>query len=149
MAQAVKGRVYAQIRNGKAHWIFTAEDLPEWAEGTGDFEIQTADITDLNPQPKEGWDFDGETFTPPAPPPAPVPQEVTRYQALAALHLNGRLEQVEALMADPATDTLTVLAWKNAQVFKRYSPLVLTMAQALGLSDQQVDALFIQAFQIQ
>lgn len=78
-----------------------------------------------------------------------VPQGVTRYKALAALHLAGLLATVEAMMADPATDTLTVLAWKNAQEFKRTSPMVLNMAQALGLSAQQLDDLFIAANQIE
>lgn len=78
-----------------------------------------------------------------------VPQEVTRFQALAALHIAGLLGQVEAMMADPGTDALTGLAWQNAQVFKRTSPMVLNMAQALGLSDQQLDDLFIAASQIE
>lgn len=77
------------------------------------------------------------------------PEEVTRFKALAALHLAGLLATVETMMADPATDPLTVLAWKNAQVFKRYSPMVLDMAQTLGLSGQQVDDLFIAASQIE
>lgn len=78
-----------------------------------------------------------------------VPQEVTRFQALSTLHLSGTLEAVEAMMADPATDRLTVLAWQNAQVFKRYSPMVLSMAQALGLSEQQLDELFVAAAKIE
>ena len=46
----------------------------------------------------------------PADPVVPdVPQEVTRYQALAALHLAGLLEQVEAIMAAPETSVLTKL----------------------------------------
>ena len=78
-----------------------------------------------------------------------VPQQVTRYQALAALHLNGLLARVKAIMADPATDPLTVLAFDSAQTFKRYSPMVLNMAQALGLSDEQLDNLFVSASQIE
>lgn len=149
MAQAIEGRVYAQIRDSKVHWIFTADDLPEWAEGTGEFEIQTIDITDMQPMPAAGWNFVDGQLTPPPEEPTPVPQEVTRFQAFAALHLAGMLETVEAMMADPATDPLTVLAWKNALVFKRHSPIVLTMAQALGLSEQQLDSLFITAASIE
>lgn len=86
----------------------------------------------------------------PADPALPtIPQEVTRFQALAALHLAGLLEQVEAIMADQATDMLTVLAWKNTQEFKRTSPMVLNMVQALGLSDEQLDNLFITASTIE
>lgn len=78
-------------------------------------------------------------------PPAPVPQSVTRFQARAALHLAGLLPQVEALMGDPATDPLARIAWQDAQEFRRQSPTVLAMAQALGLSEQQIDQLFTTA----
>lgn len=78
-----------------------------------------------------------------------VPQEVTRFQALAALHTAGLLSPVKTMMADPATDPLTVLAFDNALTFKRGSPMVLNIAQALGLSDQQLDDLFIAAIAIE
>lgn len=74
-----------------------------------------------------------------------VPQKVTRFQALAALHRFGLLEQVETMMAQGSTDTLTKLAWQNALEFKRTSPMVLNLAQAIGLSDTQLDELFIAA----
>lgn len=96
--------------------------------------------------------MEGETYSEKQPPvielPS-IPQEVTRFQALAALHTAGLLTTVEAMMDNPATDTLTVLAWKNAQEFKRTSSMVLNMAQTLGLSDQQLDDLFIAASQIE
>lgn len=77
--------------------------------------------------------------------PPPAPQVVTRFQARAALHLAGLLDQVEALMADPSTTTLARLAWSDAQEFKRSSPTIASMAQALDLGDADVDALFIGA----
>lgn len=145
MAQAIEGRVYAQIRDSKVHWIFTADDLPEWAEGTGEFEIQTLDVTDLHPQPEAGWHMvDGRLIPPPADP-TPVPQTVTRFQALAALHIIGKLVEAEAKMADPATNPLTVLAWRNEQTFKRSSSLVQDIGRLLDLSEQQLDDLFITA----
>ncbi len=77
--------------------------------------------------------------------PTPVPQSVSRFQARAALHLAGLLDQVEGLMVDPSAPTLARLAWADAQEFKRSSPTIASMAQALGLSDADVDALFISA----
>lgn len=74
-----------------------------------------------------------------------VPQEVTRFQALAALHLSGKLEQVEEIMAAPETDVLTKLAWNSAQTFKRQSPMVLSIAVLLELTDTDLDNLFITA----
>lgn len=75
----------------------------------------------------------------------PTVSSVTRFQALAALHLAGLLPQVEALMDDPETDPLARLAWTNAQEFRRQSPTVLGMAAALGLGAEQLDDLFTAA----
>lgn len=96
--------------------------------------------------------LDGESYSEEQPPvmvTKTVPQQVTRFQALATLHNAGMLDQVEAMMAQPGTDKLTVLAWQNALDFKRTSSMVLDMAQALGLTDKQVDDLFIAASQIE
>ena len=84
-----------------------------------------------------------------APKPAPVPQVVSRFQARAALHLAGLLGTVQTMMENPATDPLARLAWQDAQEFRRTSPTVLAMGAALGLTDSQLDALFVQAATIQ
>ena len=47
---------FVQIYNGKAHWIFEASSIPEFAS-----DIIIKDITNVDPQPKEGWDYDSET----------------------------------------------------------------------------------------
>lgn len=77
-----------------------------------------------------------------------VPQTVSRFQAKAALSNAGLLAQVETLMSDPATNPIARLAWSDAQEFHRTSPTVAAMAQALGLSDAQLDALFAAAADI-
>jgi len=79
------------------------------------------------------------------PPAAGVPPSVTRFQALAALHLAGHLTAVQALMAAPETPVLTKLAWDNALSFERTSPTVAAMAAALGMTDEDLDALFTAA----
>ena len=48
-------------------------------------------------------------------------------------------------MADPQTDALARLAWTDAQEFRRTSPTVLSMAGSLGLTEEQLDALFTTA----
>ncbi len=75
----------------------------------------------------------------------PVPQTVTRFQALAALHLAGKLTAVEAIMAAPETPTLAKLAWDNALSFERNSPTLLMLAGAIGMADADLDALFTEA----
>lgn len=77
-------------------------------------------------------------------PPGP-PKAVTRFQALAALHLAGHLEAVKAIIAAPETPVLAKLAWDNALTFERNSPTLATLATALGLSSSDLDALFITA----
>lgn len=80
------------------------------------------------------------------PVPVPVvPQVVSRFQARAALHLAGLLDDVEALMAAPDTPALAKLAWADAQEFKRNSPTVQAMAAAIGLTEAQLDELFTTA----
>lgn len=66
----------------------------------------------------------------------------TPFQGKAALFQAGLLDDVEALIADAATDTLTKLAWANAVEWKRMSPMILSLATALELSPTQVDDLF-------
>lgn len=73
----------------------------------------------------------------------PVPSTVTRFQALAALDNAGLLDSVEAIIADPQTPNITRLAWNNAQTFDRSSPTLAALALALGLTEAQVDALFL------
>lgn len=74
--------------------------------------------------------------------------EVTRFQAKAALHNNGYLQQVKDIMADSTTSDLTVMAWEDAQTFKRLSPVILDIASQLGLTDTQMDSLFEEAANI-
>jgi len=54
---------FAQIEYGKAHWVFEAEEKPEFAPN-----IVLVDITD-RPEIQEGWSYDEATgeFTPPKP----------------------------------------------------------------------------------
>ena len=72
----------------------------------------------------------------------------TPFQGKAALFQAGLLDDVEALIANAATDTLTKLAWANAVEWKRNSPMITSLATALNMADTQVDDLFKAASQI-
>lgn len=74
---------------------------------------------------------------------------VTPFQAKTALLDAGFLDDIELMVADPATDRKVVLAWNNALSFERLSPMVASFAGALGWSDEQLDALFIAAAEIE
>lgn len=78
-----------------------------------------------------------------AEPPPQIPQVVSPFQAKAALDSWQMLDTVEAMMADPATPRITRMAWQEAQEFRRTSPTVLQMGAALGLTDAQLDELFV------
>lgn len=71
---------FAQILHGKIHWIFEADSKPQFAPN-----IQIIDITNFDPQPEEGWDWDpiGGKATPP-PKPDPMPEIRARRNQLLA-----------------------------------------------------------------
>ena len=74
-----------------------------------------------------------------------VPFSVSRFQARMALRQAGLFDAVEAMMAHPDTPIIAVEAWQAAQEFRRISPTIAAMGQALGLTDEQLDDLFIVA----
>jgi hypothetical protein len=77
--------------------------------------------------------------------PQPVPERVSRSQAKAALHLAGLLTQVEALMSAPETDAIAAIFWREEPHFDRNSALIASMGAQLGLTEAQIDELFVTA----
>lgn len=78
-----------------------------------------------------------------------VPQSITRLQAKIALSQTGLLEQIQGMMAGlPSTD-IQRLAWENALQFERDSAMVNGMAAAIGITQDQLDDLFIAAAAIE
>jgi hypothetical protein len=87
-------------------------------------------------------------ITEPSVPPPPVPQQVTPYQARVALLGAGLLDTVNALMAHEDTPAPAKIAWEYATYIERHSPFITALAPALGLTEQQVDDLFVAAYGI-
>lgn len=73
------------------------------------------------------------------------PQEVTRGQAKIALARAGLLNNVTALIATLPADSEVRIWWEDAQVFRRASPALLEMAEALELDSDALDQLFVSA----
>ena len=69
-----------------------------------------------------------------------TPNEVSPLQLKAALLAAGRLQAIEQAVAQG--DPLTQLAWREASVFSRTSPLLRQMSAALAIADDEVDAIF-------
>lgn len=72
----------------------------------------------------------------------------SRFQAKAAMLNAGILTQVDAYFSNGLTTAVEKLAWADATNFYRLSPLVVSAGAALGLTDTQLDALFIAAMGI-
>lgn len=107
------------------------------------------DSGELYDRAKAG-DF-GSLGGPPAAEPeaAPVPQVVSRFQGRAALREAGYRDQIDAIMADPATDPLMVDAWNDAQEFRRSSSTVAAIGAVIGLTEEELDDLFKTAINIE
>lgn len=71
----------------------------------------------------------------------------SRFQAKAALHAAGLLNQVEAALSED--DAFAQLAWAEASEFRRTSPTMLSLAESLGMTDEQLDDLFRAAMAIE
>ena len=95
-----------------------------------------------------GWAFNGTSWTPPPAPPPPGPPTVVRMrQARQALLQAGKLEAVEqaiAALPEPARKAAQI-DWEFAAEVQRSWPLVQTLAQALGMTEADLDALFTAA----
>ncbi|MFY0520934.1 hypothetical protein ACOMCU_24385 [Lysinibacillus sp. UGB7] len=76
---------FAQILYNKAHWIFDAEEKPDYGS-----DILIVDITD-KPEVQEGWSYDPKTekFTAPIiPEPTPIEPQPTLEEMQAQTLLN-------------------------------------------------------------
>jgi hypothetical protein len=77
----------------------------------------------------------------------PVPHEVTMRQARLALFAAGKLSSVDAAidaMPEP-NKTLARIEWEYSNAVQRNNAFVAALGPALGMTDEQVDALFIAA----
>lgn len=77
-----------------------------------------------------------------------VPQSAPRKQARQALVLAGLYEQAVAAIStipDAQQRMLAQIEWDDSPAYERQSPLVQQVGAALGLSDEQLDNLFVTA----
>lgn len=70
---------------------------------------------------------------------------ISRFQAMAALDAAGLLPAIEAAIASAETPNIVKVAWSEAAEFRRNSPMLNELAAKLGISDEQLDELFVNA----
>ena len=93
-----------------------------------------------------GMVWDGETFAaaPIIAPPRVVPETVTLAQARAALMGAGLFETVNAFISNNPNPVLK-MAWEYTNNVSRNGAFVTALGPLLGLTDEQLDDLFIAA----
>lgn len=127
----------ALIRDGAVENIILVGDNYDPGDGYA--------VIGIGDEPVEiGAVWDGQTFTNPPAPLAPVPEAVSPRQARLALLGIGMLSAVEQALASvpgPQGEAARI-DWEYATEVRRDSPLIAALAPALGLTSEQVDDLF-------
>lgn len=79
--------------------------------------------------------------------PSLVPVRVTARQAQLCLLQSGYLQQVQAVIdaLPPAVKAAAQITWDKSLYLDRDNPMLASLAATIGLTDTQIDALFIQA----
>jgi hypothetical protein len=127
----------AIVENGVV--VNIAEADADFAAAQGWIVSEFAAIGDL---------WDGVDFAKPAAPPEPVPTSVTRRQAREALLNVGLLDDVDMAIAaiEDATERRRAeIYWQDSATFERSNAMLAQIAGAIGLSDADIDELFVAA----
>ena len=128
-------RYYKHPESGEVFAYETTEARAQWG---------APELVDMTPEEIEAH------LNPSAAPPA-IPQQVTRAQGKVVLIQLGLWQPVldyVAAITDPVQKAVAEVALHDTQFWQRNSPFLNTAAQALGITSEQMDQLFIQADQV-
>lgn len=101
----------------------------------------------------DGYEWVNTPYSPPPPPPPVVvyvPPAITMRQARLTLLAAGLLDDVEAAinaLPDPQKAAAKI-EWEYSNEVQRHNGFVSVLAPALGLTEAQLDTMFIQGSQI-
>lgn len=143
----MKSQTYALIKNSAVANIIIADDA--FAQHIANDWEAVVPVTDAG----IGWQYtNGEFVAPELPEPAPqVPQVVSRAQGKTALiqaQLWSRVLDYVANLPEPEK-SLSEVVLHDTQEWRRDNAFLVTAGAALGLDDQQMDALFVAAAEIE
>lgn len=79
-------------------------------------------------------------------PTAPVPQSVTKLQLVRALRTAGLWGDVKSALK--SSGTVVKEDWEYASQINRYDSLVASFAVAIGLTEADMDAIFVQGAEL-
>ncbi|MNX88794.1 hypothetical protein D3C86_1207800 [compost metagenome] len=90
---------------------------------------------------------------PVAPEPTPVPRVVSRWQGREAMRITewgetDVISAVEAVLADPATPAYYRTAWDELQQFELDSPMLIAIADVIGMTQAQRYDMFRLAYSL-
>lgn len=122
------------------------------AYGVAEFDQLREELGDDAPTYQELMDEIAATYVPPPPPPAEVPSSVSRAQGKAALISAGYWPTVLAFVesiGDPVQKALAEVALNDTLEWRRDSAFLNACAAASSLSQNDLDALFLSASEIQ
>ena len=126
-----------------------AASINQWKWENGDWVIRQ-NTTDIE---RFGFTIDDFPDAPVADMPDYNPDERALEQARESASLSradfklglldmGELDAVKAVMEDPETPERVVIMWEDSARFNRMHPDLLSFAQVMGYSEQQLDQLF-------
>lgn len=95
-------------------------------------------------QAYQAWLAEGNTPNPYVPPPPAIPQQVPMWAVRTVLQNDGLFDQAQALITASGNVALQNV-WEYGNFADRNSTAIATLAEALGLTSEQVDQMFIDA----
>jgi hypothetical protein len=95
-------------------------------------------------QEYQAWLAEGNTPNPYVPPPPAIPQQVPMWAVRTVLQNDGLFDQAQALINE-TSDVALKNVWEYGNFADRDSRAINVLAIELGLTDAQVDQMFIDA----